>query len=97
MKKPDLKSLNLGRLLEDMLSLGQLLRAEGSTRMRGEVERFLGRMDFVTRGEFEAVKAIAVAARTQAEELADHVGMKRKTAKRPAAKKPTKKKTAKKK
>lgn len=88
MPKPDFSSLNLGRLLEDVLGLAQLVRTEGKTRARGELEKFLGRMDFVTRKEFEAVKAIAVAARMQAEEVADHVGYKkRKTTKRAPAKK----------
>jgi BMFP domain-containing protein YqiC len=94
--KPDLKNLNLGSLLEDVLSLASVMRTEGRGRVRGQLEKFLGTMDFVSRKEFEAVRAIAIAARTQAEDVAAHVGMKKKATakvkKKPAAKKDAKKK-----
>ena len=98
-------NFNLGRLLEDILGLAQTLKTEGqkqSSRARGpltaEFERVAKKLNLVTREEFEAVKAIAIAARTQAEDVASHVGMKKKTVKKPAAKKaPAKKPAAKKK
>jgi BMFP domain-containing protein YqiC len=78
MKKPDLKDINLGRLVEDVLAVAQTFRNEGTARLRTELEKLLGKMDFVTRKEFEAVRAIAIAARTQAEKLDEQLNGKRK-------------------
>lgn len=64
------------RLFDDLSKLlngaagtlaGMGREAEASARMR--VKEWLGGLDFVTREEFEAVKAIAVAARDEAEAL----------------------------
>jgi BMFP domain-containing protein YqiC len=45
------------------------MRAEIESRVRDQLERFLGRMDLVTREEFDAVRAMAGKARTEQERL----------------------------
>lgn len=96
-------NFNLGRLLEDLMGFAQMMKGGGTSPVDAGLEKVLKKMNLVTRAEFEAVKAMAVAARTQAEEVAEHVGMKKKPAaktkaKMPAAKKvPAKKKVVKKK
>lgn len=45
------------------------VRAEIEARIRDQMERFLGRMDLVTREEFDAVKAMASKARAEQEAL----------------------------
>jgi BMFP domain-containing protein YqiC len=64
------------RLLDDLArvatgALGALtgVRNEVETRVREQFERILGRMDLVTREEFEAVKAMASKARAEQEAL----------------------------
>ena len=49
------------------------VRSEIETRLREQLERMLAGMDLVTRDEFEAVKAMAVKARTEQEDLAKRV------------------------
>jgi BMFP domain-containing protein YqiC len=49
------------------------LKHEIDTRVREQFERILGRMDLVTREEFEVVKAIAAKARSEQEALAARV------------------------
>ena len=46
------------------------IRHEVETRLREQFERILGRMDLVTREEFEVVKAMAAKARAEQEALA---------------------------
>jgi BMFP domain-containing protein YqiC len=65
------------RLLDDLArvatgALGALtgVRHEVETRLKEQFERILGRMDMVTREEFEAVRAMAAKARTEQEALA---------------------------
>ena len=57
--------------------------AEGS--MREKMREFVGGMDFVSRDEFEAVKAMAVAARDQNEALKTRLDAMEKAAKPKAA------------
>lgn len=92
-------NFNIGRLLEDIMGLAQLVKSEGKSRGTAEFEKVLKKMNLVTRAEFDAVKAMAVAARTQAEEVAEHVGLKtkKKAATKAAAKTAAKKAPAKKK
>lgn len=73
------------------------LRREIEARIRQEVERLAKRLDLVTRAEFEAVEAIAIAAREQAEDLAEQLaGEKlRRAAPKAAAHKPAAKKATK--
>jgi BMFP domain-containing protein YqiC len=65
------------RLLDDLArvatgALGALtgVRHEVEARLKEQFERILGRMDLVTREEFEAVRAMAAKARTEQEALA---------------------------
>src|SRR5215831_12037689 len=46
------------------------IKHEVETRMREQFERILGRMDLVTREEFEVVKAMAAKARAEQEVMA---------------------------
>lgn len=96
-KKPDLMGFNFGRLAEDIMGVVMGARSDGRDRIKTEIERLLQRFDFVTRREFDAVRAIAIAARTQAEELAEQVNGKKPAARKAAtAKTPAKKATIKK-
>ena len=65
---------------------------EGSEATRERVKEWLGGLDFVSRDEFDAVKAMAAAARDEAEELRSRIAAleaqlaaKPKAAKKPAA------------
>lgn len=96
-----------GQAIEDMLGLFGNLRGQARERGDTELERLAARLadrcGFVTRREFEAVRAIAIAARTQAEQLAEQLGRggtkgqpsARKAAAKPAAAKPGRKAPAK--
>lgn len=68
------------RLLDDMAraasgALGALsgVRAEIESQMRALLDNWLKRQDLVTREEFEAVKAMAAAARMENERLAERL------------------------
>src|ERR1700761_4064767 len=68
------------RLLDDLarVATGALgaftgMRGEVETRLREQFERILGRMNLVTREEFDAVKAMAAKARTAQEALEKRV------------------------
>ena len=67
-------------LLDDLArvatgALGALtgMRAEVEARLRDQLERVLGRMDLVTREEFDAVRAMAAKARLEQEALAERL------------------------
>ena len=100
-KKPNLSDLgqfNFGRLAEDILGVVMNVQSEGKSRVKSEIEKLLERLDLVTRREFDAVREIAIAARQQAEALAEQInGGKKPAAKKTAVKKaPAKKAPAKK-
>lgn len=68
------------RLLDDLarVATGALgaftgMRDEVETRLKEQFERILGRMNLVTREEFDAVKAMAAKARTAQEALEKRV------------------------
>ncbi len=68
------------RLLDDLarVATGALgaftgMRGEVETRLREQFERVLGRMNLVTREEFDAVKAMAAKARSAQEALEKRV------------------------
>lgn len=67
---------------------------EAETSMREKMREWVGGMDFVSRDEFDAVKAMAVAAREENEALAKRIAALELAAK-PAAAKPAAKKAAK--
>ena len=94
-----------GQAVEDLLSFAGDLRGQLQGRMQGELERLAARLELVTRREFEAVRAIAVAARTQGERLdaqlngrtakaaPERAAAKVATVKKPVGKKPAGKKS----
>ncbi|HUJ03059.1 MAG TPA: accessory factor UbiK family protein [Rhizomicrobium sp.] len=59
----------LARLFTDAAGAAQSVRTEVDTFMRHRLEKLVTDMDFVPREEFEAVKAMAAAARTENERL----------------------------
>jgi len=86
------------RILDDLAkvatsALGTLqgVRGEVEDRLREQFERVLANMDIVTREEFDAVRAMAAAARTENEELRARLDALEAKLSKPA-KKPTAKK-----
>lgn len=64
---------DLSRLMGDAAGLAQGVRREFETIAQTQLERFLSRMDIVTREEFEAVKEMAILARDENEALAKRI------------------------
>ena len=60
---------DLARVANGALGVAAGMREEIDARMREQVERVLGRLDLVTREEFDAVRAMAVKAREEQETL----------------------------
>ena len=60
---------DLSRLATGAMGAAAGLRTEFETLMKERVQRLLAEMDLVTREEFEAVRAMAVKARTEQEAL----------------------------
>ncbi|WP_136650365.1 accessory factor UbiK family protein [Paracoccus aeridis] len=60
---------DLSRLMTNAVGVAQGARDEAETAFRGMVDRWLADRDFVTREEFEAVRDMAVKARTENAEL----------------------------
>ncbi len=61
------------KLLTDAAGAAQGVRREVETAFRGQAERILNSMDVVQREEFEAVREMAVKARTENEKLAARI------------------------
>ena len=61
---------DIAKLATNAAGVLQGARDEAETMIRSRIERWLAERDFVTREEFEAVKAMAVAAREENERLA---------------------------
>jgi BMFP domain-containing protein YqiC len=68
------------RLLEDLARLAggafssfTTLKDEAEARLHEKLENILGRMDLVKRDEFDAVKAMAIKARTENADLAAQI------------------------
>jgi BMFP domain-containing protein YqiC len=64
---------DLARMANGALNTLSSVREEVESRVRERVERMLADMDMVPREEFEAVRAMAQAARTEQEDLAARV------------------------
>ena len=64
---------DLARLMSDAAGATQGLRREVETIAQTQFERFLSRMDVVSREEFEAVKEMAALARDENEKLAKRI------------------------
>lgn len=60
---------DLSRLMTGAMGVAQGARAEAETAMRGWIDRWLADRDLVTREEFDAVRAMALAARSENDEL----------------------------
>ncbi|WP_319530353.1 accessory factor UbiK family protein [uncultured Cohaesibacter sp.] len=63
------------KLMTDAAGVAQGVRDEAENAIRAQLERFMGDMDLVTRDEFEAVKAMAIAARDENEALAARIAV----------------------
>lgn len=64
---------DLARVATGALGAFTDMRSQIEAQIRDQVERLLGRMDLVTREEFEAVKAMAAKARAEEEALTARV------------------------
>jgi len=84
-------------LMTDAFSAAQAAGEEAQTVFRAQADKMASRMDFVSREEFDAVKAVAQASRDEADALKVRIEALEKAATKPAAKKaPAKKPAAKK-
>ena len=64
---------DLARLMNDAAGATQGIRREFETIAQTRMERFLSKMDMVTRDEFEAVKEMAALARDENEKLSRRI------------------------
>ncbi|RJL01863.1 accessory factor UbiK family protein [Paracoccus siganidrum] len=60
---------DLSKLMTNAMGVAQGARSEAETAMKGWIDRWLADRDFVTREEFEAVREMAIKARTENAEL----------------------------
>jgi BMFP domain-containing protein YqiC len=64
---------DLSQLMTNAMGVAQGARAEAETAMKSWIDRWMADRDFVTREEFEAVRAMAVKAREENAALAARV------------------------
>ncbi len=64
---------DLARVASGAIGVAAGMREEVEARLRDQFERVLGRMDLVSREEFEAVRAMAIKAREEQEILSERV------------------------
>ena len=64
---------DLGHLMTNAMGVAQGAKEEAETAMKGLIDRWLVDRDFVTREEFEAVRAMAQKAREQNEALSSRL------------------------
>lgn len=60
---------DLGQIMANAMGVAQGAKAEAETAMKSWIDRWLAERDFVTREEFDAVRAMAQKAREENEEL----------------------------
>ncbi|SET55748.1 accessory factor UbiK family protein [Paracoccus homiensis] len=60
---------DISKLMTNAMGVAQGAKSEAETAMKGWVDRWLADRDFVTREEFEAVREMAIKARTENAEL----------------------------
>ena len=60
---------DLSQLMTNAMGVAQGARDEAETAMKGWIDRWLADRDFVTREEFEAVREMAIKARTENAEM----------------------------
>jgi len=64
---------DLARVASSALGVAAGMRTEVEARLREQFERVLGQLDLVPREEFDAVKAMAIKAREEQENLAERL------------------------
>lgn len=64
---------DMSQLMTNAMGVAQGAKAEAETAMKGLVDRWMADRDFVTREEFDAVRAMAQKAREENEALAARV------------------------
>ena len=64
---------DLGHLMTNAMGVAQGAKEEAETAMKSLIDRWLADRDFVTREEFEAVRAMAQKAREQNEALSSRL------------------------
>ena len=60
---------DIGQLMTNAMGVAQGARTEAETAMKGMIDRWMAERDFVTRDEFDAVRAMAQKAREENEAL----------------------------
>ena len=60
---------DVSQLMTNAMGVAQGAKSEAETAMKGWIDRWLADRDFVTREEFEAVREMAIKARTENSEL----------------------------
>ncbi len=65
---------DMARLMTNAMGVAQGAKDEAETAFKGWVDRWLAERDFVTREEFEAVREMAIKARTENAELRALIG-----------------------
>ena len=64
---------DISKLMTNAMGVAQGAKDEAQTAFNGWIDRWLAERDFVTREEFEAVREMAIKARTEQEDLAERV------------------------
>ena len=64
---------DMAKVASSAMGVAAGMRAEVEARFREQIERLLAQMDLVPREEFDAMKAVAVAAREEQEVLSSQV------------------------
>jgi hypothetical protein len=64
---------DVSQLMTNAMGVAQGARAEAETAMKGWIDRWMADRDFVTREEFDAVRAMAQKAREENEVLAARI------------------------
>lgn len=77
---------DLSKMMTNAMGVAQGAKSEAETAMKGWVDRWMADRDFVTREEFDAVRAMAQKAREENETLKARLdAMEKPVAKKPAA------------
>ncbi len=63
------------RVMSSAMGAASGVRSEVESRLRDQFERILNQMDIVSRAEFDAMRAVAVAAREESESLKERLAV----------------------
>ena len=74
---------DMSKLMTNAMGVAQGAKTEAETAMKGLIDRWMADRDFVTREEFDAVRAMAQKARDVLERAADQLGQHLPAGKRP--------------